>query len=248
VYPLPFPDLAVDPGVQPPDEASFMVWSYLLREGVGAHQRCLDIGCGTGILGVQLALNGAAHVRAIDVDRRAVANTLTNAFRNGVDGRLTATVVDLFPWTPEERYEVVVASLHQQPADPAGAVSTHRAVDYWGRQLVDQLIGKLSDALAPEGVAYVMHLSLLSQQRTAELLDAAGFRATVVDWSMFGFLPEYAEARRQIARVEGLSDAWHLRVGERDVLVAYLLEITAKTDGAGDGRAAPPGVGPPRAR
>jgi S-methylmethionine-dependent homocysteine/selenocysteine methylase/SAM-dependent methyltransferase len=226
LYPLPFPDLAVDPGVQPPDEASFMVWRYLFREGVGAHQRCLDVGCGTGILGVQLALNGASHVRAIDVDRRAVANTLTNAFRNGVDGRLTATVVDLFPWTPEERYEVVVASLHQEPVDPAGAVSTHRAVDYWGRQLVDQLVGKLAHALAPEGVAYVMHLSLLSQHRTAELLDAAGFRAEVVDWSMFGAGPEYAAAREQIERVEDLSDAYHLRVGDRDVLVAYLLEVT----------------------
>ena len=42
----------------------------------------------------------------IDVDRRAVANTLTNAFRNGVADRLTAQVVDLFPWLPEERYEV----------------------------------------------------------------------------------------------------------------------------------------------
>jgi S-methylmethionine-dependent homocysteine/selenocysteine methylase/SAM-dependent methyltransferase len=257
LFPLPFPDLAVDPGVHPPDEASFMVWRYLFREGVGAHQRCLDVGCGTGILGVQLALNGASHVRAIDVDRRAVANTLTNAFRNGVDDRLTATVVDLFPWTPEERFEVVVASLLQQPADPAGAVSTHRAVDYWGRQLVDQLIGKLSAALAPEGVAYVMQLSLLSQQRTADLLDAAGFRAEVVDWAMFGLPPDAAEARTQIARVEELSDAYHLQVGERDVVVAYLLEITAKANDdarsarlPGNGGAGGGGRGsfPPRAR
>ena len=246
LYPLPFPDLAVDPGVHPPGEASFMVWRHLFREGIGAHQRCLDVGCGTGILGVQLALNGAAHVRAIDVDRRAVANALTNAFRNGVDDRLTATVVDLFPWIPEERYEVVVASLHQEPADPAGAVSTHRAVDYWGRQLVDQLIGKLSDALAPEGVAYVMQLTLLSQERTAELLDAAGFRAEVVDWSMFGAPPEYAAAREQIDRVEDLSDAYHLEVGERDVLVAYLLEITAKS--GANGRAGGRDLIPPRAR
>src|SRR4051794_3994790 len=246
LFPLPFPDLAVDPGVHPPDEASFMVWRYLFREGVGAHQRCLDVGCGTGILAVQLALNGASHVRAIDVDRRAVANTLTNAFRNAVDDRVTATEVDLFPWTPEERYEVVVASLHQQPADPTGAVSTHRAVDYWGRQPVDQPIAKLAGALAPEGVAYVMQLSILSQQRTAELLDAAGFRADVVDWVMYGLPADQAQAPEQIARVEDLSDAFHLRVGERDVLVAYLLEITAK--GNGNGRAGGRGPMPPRAR
>ena len=56
----------------------------------------------------------------------------------------------------------------------------------------------------------------------------AGFRAEVVDWSMFGAGAEYAEAGAQIERVEDLSDAFHLRVGDRDVLVAYLLEITAK--------------------
>jgi S-methylmethionine-dependent homocysteine/selenocysteine methylase/methylase of polypeptide subunit release factors len=234
LYPLPFPDLAVDPGVHAPDEASFMVWRHLFAEGIGAHQRCLDVGSGTGILAVQLALNGAAHVRAIDVDERAVANTMTNAFRNGVDDRVSATVVDLFPWTPEERYEVVVASLVQQPAEPRDAVSTHRAVDYWGRNLVDQLVAKLGDALAPEGVAYLMHLSLLSQARTAELLADAGFRARVVDHTMFGFTPEQAAAREQIARVEELSDAHHLVVGERDVMVAYLLEVTAASAGHGN--------------
>ncbi len=241
--PLPVPDIAVDPGVHPPGEASFMVWRHLFRAGIGAHQRCLDVGCGTGLLAVQLALNGAAHVRAIDVDRRAVANTLTNAFRNGVDDRLTASEADLFPWTPEERYEVVVACLHQLPADPAGAVSSHRPVDYWGRRMIDQLIAKLGDALAPEGVAYVMHLSLLSQQRTAALLDAAGFRAEVVDWTMYGVPDDAREAPAHIRRVEGLSDAHHIEVGERDVLVAYLLEVTAKA--AGDGRPPLPGAGPP---
>ena len=60
-----------------------------------------------------------------------------------------------------------------------------------------------------------------------------------------------AESRTQIARVEELSDAYHLQVGERDVVVAYLLEITAKANG--DARSARlPGTGrstgPPRAR
>jgi hypothetical protein len=84
-------------------------------------------------------------------------------------------------------------------------------------------------------------------RRTAELLDAAGFRAEVVDWSMFGLGGEAEEARAQIARVEEISDAYHLTVGDRDVVVAYLLEITAKANG--DARAARlPGNGPPRAR
>ena len=153
-----------------PGAASFLAWRYLAREGIGAHQRCLDAGCGTGILTVQLALNGAAHVHAIDIDERAVANTLANAFRNGVADQVSAAAADLLPWTPEERYEVIVASLQQQPADPFQQTSTHRPVDYWGRILLDQLLGKLAQALAPEGVAYVLHLSVLSREATDRLL------------------------------------------------------------------------------
>jgi S-methylmethionine-dependent homocysteine/selenocysteine methylase/SAM-dependent methyltransferase len=225
LYPLPFPDLTVEPGVAAPTEASYMAWRYVFREGVGAHQRCLDMGCGTGILAVQMALNGATHVRALDIDDRAVANTLANAFRNDVADRVSAETVDLFPWVPEERYEVIVASLFQRPTDPFEGLSSHRLPDYWGRNLVDQLIAKLPEALAPEGVAYLVQLSILSKERTVEMLAATGFVSHPVDYTLFAFPPEQEERRPQIGRVEELSDAYHLRVGERDVMVAYLLEV-----------------------
>jgi S-methylmethionine-dependent homocysteine/selenocysteine methylase/SAM-dependent methyltransferase len=225
LYPLPFPDLSVEPGVAQPSEASYMTWRYVFDESIGAHQRCLDVGCGTGILAVQLALNGADHVHAIDIDDRAVANALANAFRNDVSDRLTAETVDLFPWVPEERYEVIVASLYQKPTDPFERLSSHRVPDYWGRNLVDQLIAKLPEALAPEGVAYVVQLSILSQQRTAELLAEHGLVGHPVDYTMFSFPSDQQESRAQIGRVEELSDAYHLTVGEQEVIVAYLLEI-----------------------
>src|SRR5262249_30408451 len=190
LYPLPFPALGVEPGVAAPTQASYMAWRYVFREGIGAHQRCLDVGCGTGILAVQLALNGADHVRALDIDDRAVANTLANAFRNDVSDRVTAETVDLFPWVPEERYEVIVASLYQKPTDPFERLSSHRVPDYWGRNLVDQLIAKLPEALAPEGVAYIVQLSILSQQRTAGMLAGHGLVAHPVDYTMFAFPPD----------------------------------------------------------
>ena len=81
-----------------------------------------------------------------------------------------------------------------------------------------------------------MQLSLLSQQRTAELLDAAGLPRRGRRLDDVRPAAEDAEAATQIERVEELSDAYHLQVGERDVVVAYLLEITAKANG--DARAA----------
>jgi S-methylmethionine-dependent homocysteine/selenocysteine methylase/SAM-dependent methyltransferase len=226
LFPIDFPDLLVEPGVFVPTQGSFLVWKYLMREGIGAHQRCLDIGCGSGLLAVQLARNGAAHVHALDIDEAAVSTTMTNAFRNGVADRVSAAAVDLFPWVPEERYDVIVASLYQMPVDPFEQVSTHRPLDYWGRNLLDHLIALLPDALADDGVAYILQLSIIGQQRTLEHLAARGLRSRVVDFGFFEFSELFAEKADQIRRVEELSDAYHLRFGDQDAVVAYLIEVT----------------------
>lgn len=225
LYPLAFPELVAEEGVALPDGPGLMAWKHLFDEGVGARQRCLDVGSGTGVLAVQLALNGAAHVRAIDVHPQAADNTMTNAFRNGVAERVSAATVDLYPWVPEERYEVIVASLFQTPVDPAEQATTHRPLDYWGRGHLDQLISKLPRALAPEGVAYVVHLSILSQQRTEELLAAHGLRAEVAAYQVVPMPAHLRQSLDHLARVEELSDAHHLTIGDQAAVVAYLLAI-----------------------
>jgi S-methylmethionine-dependent homocysteine/selenocysteine methylase/SAM-dependent methyltransferase len=227
LYPLPFPELVHDPEVFVPTVGSLLVWKYLLRERVGEGKRCLDVGCGSGLLSVQLALNGAEHVHAIDIQRQAVANTLANAFRNGVADRVSGAEVDLYyVGEPQERYDVVVASLYQMPVDPFEQFTGHRPLDYWGRNLVDHLIGLLPRLLAEDGVAFVMQLSILSQLQTAELLERVGLASRVVDFGFFPFTPLFERNREQIERVEQLSDAYHLRLADEDVMVAYLLELT----------------------
>jgi S-methylmethionine-dependent homocysteine/selenocysteine methylase/SAM-dependent methyltransferase len=228
LFPLDFPDLVVEPDVFAPTQSSLLTWKYLYRERIGAHRRCVDIGSGSGLLAVQLARNGAAHVHAIDIDAAAVKNTLGNAFRNGVADRVTAAQVDLYPWVPEERYDVIVASLHQLPVDPFELVSSHRPRDFWGRNLIDHLIRILPDALADDGVAYIMQLSIIGEHRTVELLDQAGYSSRVVE---FGF----AELERsdQVLRVEERSDAYHLGLTGRDLMVAYLLEVSRASSSFG---------------
>jgi hypothetical protein len=167
-------------------------------------------------------------VHAIDIEGKAVDNTLTNAFRNGVSDRVSAAAVDLYPWLPEERYDVIVASLYQMPVDPFEQVVTHRPLDYWGRNLIDHLIEMLPQALADDGVAYIMQLSVIGQERTSQLLDKHGFQARVVDFTFFPFHDLFKGKQDQILRVEQLSDAYHLTTGSEDVMVAYLIEVTRK--------------------
>jgi S-methylmethionine-dependent homocysteine/selenocysteine methylase/SAM-dependent methyltransferase len=225
VNPLPFPKLTIDEGVFVPTQGSYLCWKYLFSEGVGAGKRCLDVGCGCGILSVQLALNGAAQVHAIDIDRDAVANTLANAFRNDVSDRVDGENVDLYQWEPDERFDVVVASLYQMPVDPFEETTGHRPLDYWGRSLLDHFLHILPTLLEEDGRAYVMQLSIVGEGETSRLLEQLGLRCQVVDFSFFPFGPLFEANKEQITRVEELSDAYHLTLGGQDVMVAYLLEI-----------------------
>ena len=231
LYPLPFPPLNVEPGVFVPTQGSYLCWKYLFQQRIGEGKTCLDVGCGCGILAVQLALNGAERVHAIDIDRNAIANTLANAFRNGVAERMTGSDVDLYEWEPEHRYDVCVASLYQMPVDPFEEPSGHRPLDYWGRNLLDHFIAILPRVLADQGKAYVMQLSIIGQRETARRLHKAGLTARVVDYTFFPFSELFESNRQQIDRVKQLSDAFSLRLAGKEVMVAYLLEISRAAAG-----------------
>lgn len=53
-----------------------------------AGRQVIDYGCGSGILGICALKHGAAVVHAVDHDAQALAATLANGQRNGVDQRI----------------------------------------------------------------------------------------------------------------------------------------------------------------
>ena len=226
LYPLPLPKIVVDEGVFVPTQGSYLIWKYLFNNAIGEHKSCLDIGCGVGILAIQLALNGARDVTAIDILPEAVDNTMTNAFRNGVANKMTAVAGDLYSFLPEEKYDIIVASLYQMPTNPKGQFRGHRDIDYWGRNLFDHFIKNLDNYLDEEGTAYLMQVSMLGKKRTEDLLSRYGYQYRVVDFNLYQFNPVFSENLEQIETVESLSDAYHFKYREDEhIMVMYLLEI-----------------------
>lgn len=68
----------------------------------------LDMGCGTGVLGIMAKKCGAAHVVAVDIDDKSVANTLENAAANYVE-----LDVRLGDAPPEGEYHFIFANIHR---------------------------------------------------------------------------------------------------------------------------------------
>ena len=130
----------------------------------------------------------------VDLQPDAVVVTPANGVRDCVASRVAAAVVDLYPLVPDARSDVIVTS-HS---------------DDEGCSPLDPLIAVLPST---EGSAYFLQLSILSQERTAELLANGGAHA-----ADFSFLPVDGEGA-------GQAGAYRLRIAGSDLLVAYRLEI-----------------------
>jgi ribosomal protein L11 methyltransferase len=118
--------------------------------------RVLDVGSGSGILGLAAIALGAGSVDAIDTDAVAVQATLDNARLNGMTGRVSARQGTL-PRKADEPYPLVLANLVAAVlVQLAGALAAHTARG--GTLLASGIIAERGDEVAAA-------------------LDAAGFAA-----------------------------------------------------------------------
>lgn len=77
-----------------------------LKEG----DSVLDVGCGSGILGIATLLLGAKNAVGVDIDATAVRTAKENAEINGVGDRFTA-ICGNFTEKVEGRYDIVLANI-----------------------------------------------------------------------------------------------------------------------------------------
>jgi protein-L-isoaspartate O-methyltransferase len=98
-------DVAIEthPGVAPP---VIPIHRDMLA-GINGH-RVLDVGCGSGYL-TALAARGGAVVTAIDINEKALTNTLANAEALGVRDRVTAGLSDVLD-DVQGNYDYVIAN------------------------------------------------------------------------------------------------------------------------------------------
>lgn len=126
----------------------------LSAAAVGRHvrrgDRVLDVGCGSGVLGIIAALRGAARVTAIDIAEPAREATTANAARNRVAGVVTASTAPLA--TIDAVHDLVLANI-LAPTLVALAADLRRVTAANGTLVVSGILAGLHDhvlaALAP---------------------------------------------------------------------------------------------------
>ncbi len=96
----------------------------LMQKYLKAGDDVLDVGCGSGILGIAAAKLGAKSCRLTDIDPVAVASSRHNAQKNGVEDRVTVAESDLVEGDGRKA-DLILANItaeilvHLAPAVPA---------------------------------------------------------------------------------------------------------------------------------
>ena len=90
-------------------ETTYQITSFLLQQDFTA-QRVLDMGTGTGVLGIAMAMRGAQEVVAIDIDEFSVANAQDNFALNNIDN-VSVLLGDAS--AIEGEFQTIVANIHK---------------------------------------------------------------------------------------------------------------------------------------
>lgn len=132
------------------DHPTTRLSAALVHRTVRPGDRVLDVGCGSGVLSVIAALDGASEVVAIDIADVARQATVDNTVRNGVGDRVRVSTTPIDEVDGE--FDVVVANI-LAPALVAMAPSLRRLTAAGGRLIVSGVLtdgyDHVVEALAP---------------------------------------------------------------------------------------------------
>lgn len=176
------------PGVYAPKGDTSLLLENV-SDCVGRGTRVLDLGTGTGAVGIAAGRLGA-RVVAVDIARNAVWCARLNAavHRVPVQVRRYADLDRL----PKEAFDLVVANPPYVPS-PAEAGLARGAARAWeggadGREHLDPWCVRARELLAPGGELLIVHSALCGVDPTLEQLRSHALQAGVVArrWQPFG--------------------------------------------------------------
>ncbi|MFF8765933.1 HemK2/MTQ2 family protein methyltransferase [Nocardiopsis dassonvillei] len=193
------------PGVYPAQEDTSLLRTVLRQRGRVAGRSVLDVGSGTGALGIEAFRAGAASLTSIDLSRRSVLASWLNSRLHGVPA--TVRRGDLFAPVAPHRFDLVLANPPYMPAS-GRRLPRHRIARCWdagpdGRILLDRICAGAPAVLNEDGALLLVQSELADEQATLDRLEKAGLVPEVLARARIPFGP-VLRARAAALRARGL--------------------------------------------
>ena len=179
-YPAPMRIITL-PGVFSPHSDTWLLADVMRREQPPRDADVLELGTGSGAIGVAAAQSGARSVTVVDVSRRALVTAAINARLNGV--RVTPRRGDLFAAVAGRQFDLIVSNPPYLPSVEIPARGASRAWEGGGpdgRGLLERICADVAEHLRPGGTVLLVHSSVNDVQRTLDTLEQAGLQADIV--------------------------------------------------------------------
>lgn len=166
--------------VYEPAEDSFM---FAKRLQVRAGTRVLDMGTGTGLLGI-LAAKQASEVLSVDLNPYAVQCSRKNAQLNSTSNNMSFLQGDLFtPLAKTAKFDLIFFNapyLPSEPVEEASWLARAWAGGASGRQVIDRFISQVTAHLEQSGEILLMQSNLANIEETKVKFEAMGMKVKVV--------------------------------------------------------------------
>jgi len=191
-----------------------LVLKVPLPAAIQKNSIAFDIGVGTGVLSVVLAIREIEQIVATDQDDRAIVCAQENIDRLGLNGQIEILKKNLFP---EGKAALIVCNPPWLPARPSS--SLEHAIYDPESQMLKGFLGNLKDHLLPGGEGWLIlsdlaeHLGLRTREELFSWIDVAGLRViTHLDTK-----PQHSKAfdktdALHIARSKETTSLWRLTV------------------------------------
>ena len=152
-----------DAEVYPPSEDSILLIESL---DIGKGDRVLEIGCGSGVVSIHCAANGA-EVVSVDINPRAVSLTRSNFSANDLPCDVRES--DLYS-AIDERFDTIIFNLPYLPVQDEGLLAKAWSGGDDGLGPLPDLLDGMCDHLLPGGRVVVVVSSLMDQEKLSSLL------------------------------------------------------------------------------
>lgn len=155
-----------------------------------AGKTVLDMGCGTGVVGIIAAHRGASTVVLADLDPLAIQNATENIELHHLGARVQVFQSDLFAGVPEQRFDLISFNWpylwwEEQIADNAAAEIAPGAPGIWAYfdyqyALIRRLFRVMPRYLTAGGAAYLTFAEYANEALLAQIIAEEGLRYEIV--------------------------------------------------------------------